>query len=48
MSEEVQLTKPGLSAPEAEKEDEKQLYEVLPEVNLQGQDGQIFGSKVGY
>ena len=34
MAEEVQLTKPGLNTGEAEKEEDKQLYEVLPEVNL--------------
>ncbi len=45
----VQLTKPGIVA-EGEKEaaEEKQLYEVLPEVDAQTKDGQIFGSKVAY
>jgi len=45
IAEEVQLTKPGLAQEAAE---EKQLYEVLPEVNMQAADGQIFGSKHGY
>ena len=49
-ADDVQLTKPGLLAkePVAVDEPEKQLYEVLPEVNLDQKDGQLFGSKVGY
>ena len=44
MAEEVQIAKEKA----APAEPEKQLYEVLPEVNLESKDGQIFGSKHGY
>ena len=48
-ADDVQLTKPGLAKePDAAEEPEKQLYEVLPEVNLAQKEGQLFGSKVGY
>ena len=47
LADDIQLTKPGLLASEAEQE-EKQLYEILPEVGVAAKDGQIFGSKHGY
>ena len=49
IADEVTLTKPGLVVEAAPAEPEKQLYEVLPEVEMAaaGKDG-IFGSKHGY
>ncbi len=48
LADDIQLTKPGLLASEATEQEEKQLYEVLPEVGVAAKDGQIFGSKHGY
>ena len=47
IADDVTLTKPGLLPTEAA-EPEKQLYEVLQEVEVSAKDGQIFGSKHGY